>query len=99
YVIKLRELLPKKRIALADPEIEIETGRDANIMNSAIEHSLSKREKEVLQLMVTGRSNPEIANTLCRSLGTVKIHVHNIYKKLGVTNRINAINKYHQYAL
>ncbi len=56
--------------------------------------SLSKREKQVLDLLVTGMSNPEIADTLCRSLGTVKIHVHNIYRKLGATNRVAAINKY-----
>lgn len=55
---------------------------------------LSKREKEVLALMATGISNPEIANSLCRSLGTVKIHVHNIYRKLGVVNRVTAINRY-----
>ncbi|WP_020408645.1 LuxR C-terminal-related transcriptional regulator [Hahella ganghwensis] len=56
--------------------------------------TLSKREKQVLDLLVTGMSNPEIANTLCRSLGTVKIHVHNIYRKLGAANRVAAINKY-----
>ncbi|OZG74319.1 hypothetical protein BTA51_04725 [Hahella sp. CCB-MM4] len=56
--------------------------------------SLSKREKQVLDLLVTGMSNPEIADTLCRSLGTVKIHVHNIYRKLGASNRVAAINKY-----
>jgi DNA-binding CsgD family transcriptional regulator len=44
--------------------------------------------------MATGISNPEIAESLCRSLGTIKIHVHNIYQKLGVANRVMALNKY-----
>jgi ATP/maltotriose-dependent transcriptional regulator MalT len=57
--------------------------------------TLSKREREVLALMAKGNSNPEIASSLCRSLGTIKIHVHNIYKKLGVSNRVTALNKYH----
>jgi LuxR family maltose regulon positive regulatory protein len=56
--------------------------------------ALTKREREVLELMATGISNPEIAKYLCRSLGTIKIHVHNIYQKLGVSNRIKALNKY-----
>jgi LuxR family maltose regulon positive regulatory protein len=56
--------------------------------------ALSKREREVLKLMATGISNPEIAESLCRSLGTIKIHVHNIYQKLGVANRVMALNKY-----
>jgi LuxR family maltose regulon positive regulatory protein len=55
---------------------------------------LSQREREVLELMATGISNPEIAQKLNRSLGTIKIHVHNIYKKLGVSNRVTALNKY-----
>jgi LuxR family maltose regulon positive regulatory protein len=56
--------------------------------------ALSKREREVLELMATGISNPQIAESLCRSLGTIKIHAHNIYKKLGVSNRVKAISKY-----
>jgi len=56
--------------------------------------TLSKREHQVLGLLATGMSNPEIAQSLCRSLGTVKIHVHNIYRKLGARNRVAAINKY-----
>lgn len=54
---------------------------------------LSKREIEILSLIAKGKSNEEISQTLCRSLGTVKLHVHNIYKKLGVSSRIQAIQK------
>jgi|GEM_PF-1438043 len=57
---------------------------------------LSKREVEILALLVNGYSNEAIANLLCRSLGTVKLHVHSIYKKLNVNNRVNAIKKCQQ---
>ena len=56
---------------------------------------LSKREKEVLRLIAAGYSNEKISETLYRSLGTIKLHVHNIYKKMGVANRLQAIKKYH----
>lgn len=49
--------------------------------------SLSVREKEVMQLASTGLSNKQIGRTLNLSEGTVKIHLHNIYQKLGVPNR------------
>jgi LuxR family maltose regulon positive regulatory protein len=52
---------------------------------------LSEREIEVLNLLVAGLTNPEIADQLIVSVGTVKTHVHNIYSKLGVRNRAEAI--------
>lgn len=54
---------------------------------------LSKREVEILSLISQGKTNEEISEILCRSLGTVKLHVHNIYKKLGVNNRMQALQK------
>jgi LuxR family maltose regulon positive regulatory protein len=52
---------------------------------------LTPREREVLQLIVTGRSNPEIAAQLVIAVTTVKTHVKNIYGKLQVTNRFQAV--------
>lgn len=54
---------------------------------------LSEREKEVLDLIVKGLSNNEIANRLFISLSTVKTHINNIYKLLEVKNRREAIEK------
>jgi len=51
---------------------------------------LSPRELEVLQLVVDGQSNPEIAATLYLSLGTVKTHLRSIFNKLGVEHRLQA---------
>ena len=48
---------------------------------------LTRREKEVARLIADGLSNRDIAARLAMSEGTVKIHLHNIYSKLGVDNR------------
>lgn len=51
----------------------------------------SRREIETLRLLAIGASNQEIADTLCISRRTVKSHVYNIYKKMNVPNRLQAI--------
>ncbi len=50
------------------------------------------REKEVLQLVDRGLSNKEIARVLRLEPETVKWHLKNIFSKLGVANRVQAIN-------
>jgi LuxR family maltose regulon positive regulatory protein len=55
--------------------------------------SLTERELEVLQLLSQGLSNREIGEQLFLALDTVKGHNRNIYGKLGVKNRTQAINK------
>jgi LuxR family maltose regulon positive regulatory protein len=52
---------------------------------------LSERELEVLQLIAEGLTNLEIASRLFLSLNTVKAHTRNIYGKLGVNNRTQAV--------
>ncbi len=54
---------------------------------------LSKRELEVLQLMSEGLSNQEIAGRLFVSLSTVKTHSVNLFEKLDVKRRTQAIEK------
>lgn len=55
---------------------------------------LSDREMEILKLLAQGFLNKEIAYSLGIAIGTVKQHTHNIYKKLQVNNRAEAIRKY-----
>jgi DNA-binding NarL/FixJ family response regulator len=50
---------------------------------------LTARETEVMRAVAGGLSNQQIAEKLIVSEGTVKIHVHNIYKKLGINNRVD----------
>jgi len=54
---------------------------------------LTEREIEVLEQVVTGASNQEIAETLVISVGTVKSHIHHIMSKLDAQNRTEAVSK------
>jgi len=54
---------------------------------------LSKRELEILSLLAQGHSNQEIATKLFVSLSTVKTHIQNLFEKLDVKRRIQAVEK------
>jgi LuxR family transcriptional regulator, maltose regulon positive regulatory protein len=54
---------------------------------------LTDRELEVLRLVAIGQSNEEIAATLVISSETVKKHLKNIYGKLEVHSRLEAVNR------
>ena len=54
---------------------------------------LTEREREVLQLLSTGRTYLKIAGELDVSHETVKMHLKNIYRKLKVQNKVEALQK------
>ena len=66
-----------------------------DVINSSVEKecTLSKREHEVLVLVSKGYSSKEIAEMLELSYHTVKEYISNIYKKLAVNNRMQAVNE------
>jgi len=56
---------------------------------------LTPREQEVLKFILDGRSNREIAEALVIEVTTVKWYVHQIYRKLNVRSRVQAIVRAH----
>jgi ATP/maltotriose-dependent transcriptional regulator MalT len=68
-------------------------------MAFAIAASISPREQEVLQLLSAGLSNREIAAKLSISVSTAKTHLENIYRKLGVNSRTQAVAQAHALKL
>jgi NarL family two-component system response regulator LiaR len=75
-------LAPEAVQALIQPPSEAET----------LAADLTRREQEVLALLVKGMSNPEIAERLVISRSTVKVHISSILSKLGVSSRAEAIS-------
>jgi NarL family two-component system response regulator LiaR len=63
------------------------------------DYDLTNRERDVLALMVKGRSNTEIARELVISVTTVKFHVSNILSKLGADSRTEAVARALQHKL
>lgn len=57
------------------------------------EYHLTKREKEILRMVIDGKHNKEIADASGKSVRTIETHRFNIMKKLGVNNAIDMVNK------
>jgi DNA-binding CsgD family transcriptional regulator len=78
--------LTRRKIVLINPDFQLD---EAELERRGI----SKREYEVLELMAGGLSNQEIADKLFVSLNTVKTHSSNLFTKLGVKRRTEAIRR------
>lgn len=85
---------PKIETVIIEKEIYIEKP-ETFVPNTSLisELELSKRELEVLALLAKGSSNQEIASQLFVSLSTVKAHNQNLFEKLDVKRRIQAVEK------
>jgi LuxR family transcriptional regulator, maltose regulon positive regulatory protein len=78
YLRKLLGALERDTASTAQPTTELT-------------EALSERELEVLQLIAAGKSNRRIASELFVSVGTVKTHVNNLYRKLDAHSRTEAV--------
>ena len=61
--------------------------------------SFTNRESDVIPLMAAGLSTRQIARQLIVAESTVKTHLHNIYRKLAVNNRTQAVSRLHDLKL
>ena len=66
---------------------------DDSAVGTTLVELLTPREQEVLNLVIAGKSNREIADDLVLSLATIKTYVNKIYRKLNVRSRVQAIVK------
>ncbi len=64
--------------------------KNEEIISMKVRKILTPREIEIISLLAVGCKNEEIADKLCVSPHTIKTHLYNIYKKINVTNRLQA---------
>lgn len=85
---------PKVKTVVIEKEVFV-TRQGDFVMNmaTATELALSRRELEILGLLAQGHSNQEIASELFVSVSTVKTHLQNMFEKLDVKRRAQAVEK------
>jgi len=84
---------PKVETVIVEKKIVLTTGPDFTLNEEEVRRlNLSKRELEVLQLMADGLSNKEIASKLFVSLNTIKTHSAQIFEKMEVKRRTQAVD-------
>jgi DNA-binding CsgD family transcriptional regulator len=80
------------RLARFDSVVDI----PENLRAFAAKYGISARELEIVVQVLSGKTNPEMADALFISANTVKNHIHNIYRKCGVRNRVELIRLIHR---
>jgi DNA-binding CsgD family transcriptional regulator len=85
---------PRVETIVVEKEIYVTAPSELTVNTKELEKlKLSTREYEVLQLLVIGHSNADIAAALYLSLSTIKTHVSNIFLKMDVKSRTQAIER------
>jgi NarL family two-component system response regulator LiaR len=94
-VVIVKEVPVVKEVAVVKEVPLLSDGESAPVFDRAAweKLGLTARENEVLQQLVKGLSNAEIAANLFLSISTVKTHVSNLLFKLNVNSRVKAIEK------
>ena len=85
---------PKVETIIVEKEVILQPLENFLVDESALQKlNLNQREYQVLQLLAKGHSNADIANDLFLSLSTIKTHTSNLYLKMEVKSRTQAITK------
>jgi len=85
---------PKIETVVVEKEVFVHRNENFTLDRSVVSQlELSKRELEILGLLAQGHSNQEIAAKLFVSLSTVKTHIQNLFEKLDVKRRTQAVEK------
>jgi LuxR family transcriptional regulator, regulator of acetate metabolism len=97
--------LGRPEIELSPPQAESSSNRlrgefpsrgSRTVLDRDLHDLLTRREREVLDMLAEGATNVGIAQRLVVSEGTVKTHVKHILRKLGVQNRSQAVSRYYR---
>jgi NarL family two-component system response regulator LiaR len=85
---------PKVEQVIVEKKVLVPMSAEYTINQAALEAlNLTNREFEILQLISNGHSNAEIAESLFLSLSTVKTHLSNLYVKMDVKRRTQAVDR------
>lgn len=85
---------PKIQTVIVEKEIPVYRSGEFSVNETELKKlNLSNREYEVLRFLAKGQSNTDIAENLFLSLSTIKTHVSNLYLKMDVKSRTQAIEK------
>jgi two-component system, NarL family, response regulator LiaR len=85
---------PKIETVVVEKEVYVTKNENFILDTSVVAQlGLSKRELEILGLLAAGYSNQEIAAKIFVSLSTVKTHIQNLFEKLDVKRRLQAVEK------
>lgn len=98
FHVRRTEQLVRDRLDLYRLETEQRAAKQGadDIADFCALYELTPREQEVLSRVLTGQGNQQIANDLVISLGTVKAHVHSIYRKLSVSRRSELMGMFYE---
>ena len=89
----------RRRLLAAFGQPAVAPQSKSKLQNPRCPEPLSERELDVLKLLGTELSGPEIADRLSVSLNTVRTHTKNIYGKLGVNSRRTAVRRAEELGL
>lgn len=105
YLAEIRDLSPDA--GSQTPPISADVSSEVNAASDQADYSkfylfsrdyqLTPREQHILQLLLDNKTNVEIADDLCISIGTAKAHVHNIFSKVEVKKRQQLLDVYRNY--